>query len=49
MPARVVNFMPEGVIAAVSRSTVMMPLQSGRMAAMHSKQPHEVIGLRMML
>ena len=38
------NVMPTGVSPAYSRSTIMMPPVPGRMHAMHSKQPHEVIG-----
>ena len=43
-PARVVNFMPQGVSPAYSRLTVMTPLQEGSMAAMASQQPQVVMG-----
>ena len=39
--------MPMGVIPVKSRSTIITPLASGTTAAMHSKQPQEVIGSSM--
>jgi len=49
VPARVVNFIPLGVIPVKSRLTVMMPLHMGKMAAMHSQQPQVVMGSYTML
>ena len=48
-PARLVNFMPHGVMSVKSLSTVIMALHIGRMAAMHSQHPHVVMGSTMRL
>ena len=39
---------PTGVCPENSRSTIMMPPVPGRTQAMHSKQPHEVMGSSIM-
>ena len=44
MPASVEKVMPTGVMLRSSRETTIMPLASGTTMAMHSKQPHAVIG-----
>ena len=42
--ARLEKVIPTGVCPGYSRSTIMMPDVPGSTQAMHSKQPHEVIG-----
>ena len=43
------EFHPARVSIELSRSTVITPLHLSNTAAIHSKHPHEVIGLTMML
>ena len=44
VPARVENFIPQGVISACSLFTIIIPPVEGSIAAIHSKHPQEVIG-----
>jgi len=48
-PARVVKFIPQGVIPGNSRFTIIKPLHSGTIAMMHSKHPQLVMGSSMTL
>jgi len=43
------NFIPHGVISVYSLLTIIIPPVDGKTAAIHSKQPQEVIGSTIML